>query len=214
MPRKVRPPADAAQNRENQQRLRARRRAYLEDLEARVRGFEARDMRATLEMQRAAREVAWANERLVELLAMMGVSRGEVDEFLRRCREEDRNWGAATGANPGLGSSKESVAGVVNMRRTTTSQIKSVPVGLEGGDERGDVVVVVPDAPRRSTEMGDGDSSQALVTSCDAAASIIADFQGHGDVSRARMALGCDETANCHVKNTRLFQLMDAPGGA
>ncbi|KAI0804004.1 hypothetical protein GGR55DRAFT_660796 [Xylaria sp. FL0064] len=210
MPRKVRLPADSAQNRENQQRSRARRRAYHASLEARVREFEARDMTATLEMQRAAREVAWANERLVELLATMGVTRGQVDEFLSRCREErERECGAATGVNPDSGSNQESAAGVAKMRRT--SQIKPVARGgVDKGAEGDDGVVLDP--LKLGTEI-DG-SAQALVTSCDAAASIIAGFHGHGDVSRARMVLGCDDAASCHVKNTRLFQLMDEPGGA
>ncbi|KAI1349614.1 hypothetical protein F5Y01DRAFT_288701 [Xylaria sp. FL0043] len=202
MPRKVRLPADPAQNRENQQRSRARRRAYVASLEARVRDFEARDMTATLEMQRVAREVAWVNERLVELLGSMGVTRGQVEEFLSRCKEERD----ATGVNPDSGSTQEAAAGVARTRRT--SQIK--PVAREdvgNGGERDDGVV--PDPPNEI----DG-SAQALVTSCDAAASIIAGFRGHGDVSRARMALGCGDAAHCHVKNTRLFQLMDEPGGA
>ncbi|KAI1421643.1 hypothetical protein F5Y12DRAFT_766843 [Xylaria sp. FL1777] len=204
MPRKVRLPGDAAQNRENQQRSRARRRAYLASLEARVREFERRDMRATLEMQHAAREVAWTNERLMELLAARGMSRGQVDEFLSRCKEESDSY-SATGANLNSGSREISAAGAID---TATSQTQ--PAGYEGvenADERNDAV---PDSLKQSTDIYS--SSRALTTSCDAAAGIIAGFHGHGDVLRARIALGCGDAVNCHVKNTQLFQLMDETG--
>lgn len=48
----------------------------------------------------------------------------------------------------------------------------------------------------------------AHVTPCDAAANIIAELHGHGDTAEARGLLGCKDSRNCHVKNTRLFQLM------
>ncbi|RYP01602.1 hypothetical protein DL764_006168 [Monosporascus ibericus] len=59
-----------------------------------------------------------------------------------------------------------------------------------------------------ATGIGASNGSQAQVTSCDAAATIIADLQGHGDASQARRLLDCGDSSNCHVKNTRLFQLM------
>ncbi|RYP63057.1 hypothetical protein DL769_007083 [Monosporascus sp. CRB-8-3] len=83
MPRKTRIPEDPARNRENQQRCRARRREYVQELERRVREYERRDAEATCEMQRAAQVVAWKNERLLALLALHGVSRAEIDAFLQ-----------------------------------------------------------------------------------------------------------------------------------
>lgn len=52
-------------------------------------------------------------------------------------------------------------------------------------------------------------STSEEVTSCDTAATILANFHGHGDVSEAREVLGCSSSNNCSVKNTHLFQLMD-----
>ncbi|KAI3332587.1 hypothetical protein F4824DRAFT_289977 [Ustulina deusta] len=216
MPRKIRLPADRAQNRANQQRSRARRTAYLAGLEARVRELEARDARATLEMQRAAREVAWTNERLVELLAASGVSRARVDEFLRRCCQERRDCGAAApgsnGGGGGGGGAMVVVAGAVDAEASQTRPAECESEG-EGGDGGADM------APERRSSGDDDDvegggRERTLVTSCEAAASIIAGFQGHGDVSQARMALGCDGAADCLVRNTRLFQLMDETGCA
>ncbi|KAI1817917.1 hypothetical protein GGS20DRAFT_581907 [Poronia punctata] len=97
MPRKIRIPTDQSRNRESQQRSRARRREYVADLEQRVRAFEERGVSATLEMQRAAREVEWVNRRLVELLGSKGVGEAEVREFLimmkRKGKEEDEGGG-------------------------------------------------------------------------------------------------------------------------
>ncbi|KAI3332437.1 hypothetical protein HD806DRAFT_480537 [Xylariaceae sp. AK1471] len=232
MPRKVRPPADPAQNRQNQQRSRARRREYLASLEARVRTFEANELQATLEMQRAAREVAWVNERLVELLAARGVSRGEVDEFLRQQRDarEDPdgatgNQASGSGSGPGsrgrtledaghtmsagdAGSSRDDLAECEDIENGRKSSIRISPTDGQNVDAR----TSAAGKPKSSSDTTTTEGSRALVTSCDDAASIIADFQGHGDVSHVRNVLGCGDATDCHVKNTRLFQLMDEAG--
>ncbi|RYP06377.1 hypothetical protein DL765_009524 [Monosporascus sp. GIB2] len=59
-----------------------------------------------------------------------------------------------------------------------------------------------------ATGIGLSNGPPAQVTSCDAAATIIADLQGHGDAARARRLLDCGDSRNCHVENKRLFQLM------
>ncbi|KAI0204975.1 hypothetical protein F4808DRAFT_316825 [Astrocystis sublimbata] len=200
MPRKVRPPADTAQNRENQQRSRARRREYLTSLEARVRDFENREARATLEMQRAAREVAWVNERLMELLASKGVAREEVDEFLRRAGED------GVAAASGHAQDQDHTDSAIEGTHDDTTILHAIDDGR---------VADSSDGTPRLLKRGAGNADEglpALVTSCDDAANIIANFQGHGDVSQARNALGCGDAADCHVKNTRLFQLMDEAG--
>ncbi|KAF2188561.1 hypothetical protein K469DRAFT_83060 [Zopfia rhizophila CBS 207.26] len=69
--------------RENQRRSRTRRKELLEDLQKRVQEFELNGVTATQEMQRAARIVAQENVRLRSLLARHGVSREEVDSYLR-----------------------------------------------------------------------------------------------------------------------------------
>ncbi|GAW20188.1 hypothetical protein ANO14919_096850 [Xylariales sp. No.14919] len=208
MPRKVRPPADPAQNRENQQRSRARQRAYLASLEGRVRDFEAREMQATLAMQRAAREVAWTNARLLELLAARGVSRAEVEGFLRRCREERDGDGAV---EKGARAELVECEGVENGDGPRADG-RAVDVDAGGGAVDGRDVDTCGEASKRSPDADVG--PRALITPCDAAASIIAGFQGHGDVVHARRVLGCGDVTNCHVKNTRLFQLMDEAGCA
>ncbi|KAK5634778.1 hypothetical protein RRF57_010491 [Xylaria bambusicola] len=143
-------------------------------------------------MQAAAREVAWANARLRELLDWKGVGREEVDGFLRRCREGEE--GSGLGAVRTV-SREEDGRGMV-------------PGGIALGDEGKEA--------GRGMESEEGlrtvdDAERALSTSCEAAAGIIAGFLGH-DVVRVRMALGCEDeedVAKCRVKNTTLFQLME-----
>ncbi|OIW32812.1 hypothetical protein CONLIGDRAFT_153727 [Coniochaeta ligniaria NRRL 30616] len=54
--------------------------------------------------------------------------------------------------------------------------------------------------------------NSGMETSCDVAAAILANMQGHEDTSRARVVLGCTSPSNCIVKNTRVFDLLDEAG--
>ncbi|KAI0016400.1 hypothetical protein F4780DRAFT_683351 [Xylariomycetidae sp. FL0641] len=210
MPRRVRTPADAAQNRANQQRSRARRRAHVAALEARVRELEARDAQASVEMQRAARHVAWRNAKLLELLESRGMTGEEVESWLRAREEEERRGdGCASSAV------KRKEKGPLQPEAKQQQIVAAERTGPEEGRQckttgDGRRTTVCQGGMRHSTldPRVDG-GSVALITPCDAAASIIADFQGHGDATQARGILGCGSEKNCHVKNTRLFQLMD-----
>ena len=45
-----------------------------------------------------------------------------------------------------------------------------------------------------------------MVTSCDMAASIIAEICGHRDTTTARLALGCSTNAQCSIRNLTFFE--------
>lgn len=47
-------------------------------------------------------------------------------------------------------------------------------------------------------------------TSCDVAAEILVELHNQTDATEVRIALGCTGTADCLVKNTKIFQLMDS----
>ncbi|KAI1081791.1 hypothetical protein F5B20DRAFT_57640 [Whalleya microplaca] len=218
MPRKIRVPADLVQNRQNQQRSRARRRERIEALERRLRDYERRDAQASAEMQRAARAVAWRNERLMLLLARHGVGRREVEEFLR------------AEADGGPGQCLEGASTRPELEDEPRVALMAPGVGIPA----------IPSSPRRGDRDATGQcgspshppirgeyedvpvcddgagvsgtrdpTERAHLTPCDAAADIIANLQGHGDAAQARTVLGCGSVRDCHVKNTRLFQLMD-----
>lgn len=55
----------------------------------------------------------------------------------------------------------------------------------------------------------DGDRTEVLETSCEAAAAILVELHDQADLGRARVALGCNGESNCFVKNTTIFRLMD-----
>ncbi|USP75910.1 hypothetical protein yc1106_03184 [Curvularia clavata] len=69
--------------RENQRRSRNQRKELIQDLQRRVQEYELKGVAATQEMQRAARKVAEENSRLRSLLASRGVTRDEVEAYLR-----------------------------------------------------------------------------------------------------------------------------------
>ncbi|KAF1960731.1 hypothetical protein CC80DRAFT_544128 [Byssothecium circinans] len=82
MVRKTQDTPSSIRIRENQKRSRDRRKGLLDSLQKRVQDFELNGVRATHEMQQAARRVAQENERLRSLLALHGVSRERVDLYL------------------------------------------------------------------------------------------------------------------------------------
>ena len=53
-------------------------------------------------------------------------------------------------------------------------------------------------------------SASPTQMSCTAAAKIIAEMQGHGDMLRAKAKLGCQADQECLVKNTSLFQALES----
>ncbi|RYP70447.1 hypothetical protein DL771_005488 [Monosporascus sp. 5C6A] len=258
MPRKIRIPDDPARNRENQQRCRARRKEYVQELERRVREYERRDAEATCEMQRAAQAVAWKNERLLALLALHGVPRAEIDAFLQPpdgvgAAAANNAAPSAAGFTPtaascagaagvpsgggakfdGLGLSSNAKAGSpehVPLARACSAASrcatrKSDEPCSAGTDSQSsyeapetNILSRQPDSTSSDTPadkvdlpatgIGLSHGSPGQVTSCDAAATMIADLQGHGDAAQARSLLDCGDSSDCHVKNTRLFQLM------
>lgn len=74
--------ANLARIRDNQRRSRARRKEYVQDLEARLRRVELQGVEAATEIQAAARRVADENRRLRALLARHGVADDAIDAWL------------------------------------------------------------------------------------------------------------------------------------
>ncbi|CZR63468.1 uncharacterized protein PAC_13365 [Phialocephala subalpina] len=75
--------ANLARIRDNQRRSRARRKEYLQELEARLRQCELQGIEASSEIQMAARRVADENKKLRGLLAQHGVDDDTVDSYLQ-----------------------------------------------------------------------------------------------------------------------------------
>lgn len=81
MPRQEK--ANLARVRDNQRRSRARRKEYLQELEARLRQCELQGVEASSEIQAVARRVADENKKLRGLLAQQGVGDTSVEAYLQ-----------------------------------------------------------------------------------------------------------------------------------
>ncbi|KAH6646033.1 hypothetical protein BKA67DRAFT_541024 [Truncatella angustata] len=231
MPRKVRVPASKEESREAQQRSRARHREYVANLEQRVSDYEKRGVNATQEMQRAARAVAWKNERLLVLLALHGVQHDEIDAFLAApeavgnpSQSQVRYTSTTpTGPSPAITQpDSDSMAPSVNIsvvnvpsyhqnvKDTACSKVASCgPAGPGVGYVETRTCRPFPEQSSGSAPASVSACSSSQVTSCEAAASIIMNLRGHGDVTEARQTLGCTDSNSCSVKNTDLFQIMN-----
>jgi hypothetical protein len=80
--------ANLTRIRDNQRRSRARRKEYLQSLEARWRACELQGVEASAEIQAAARKVAEENRKLRRLLKARGMGEEDIDSFLKKEEEE------------------------------------------------------------------------------------------------------------------------------
>jgi hypothetical protein len=61
-------------------------------LQAKLRDFETRSVHASIEVQKAARAVAWENTQLRGLLFSSGFSKDGIEDFLRKRRDEQQRF--------------------------------------------------------------------------------------------------------------------------
>jgi len=96
--------ANLARIRDNQRRSRARRKEYLQELEARLRQCELQGIEASAEIQLAARRVADENKKLRMLLNQNGVSDDNIEAYLQSTASPDTVMGLGFGGFGGAGS--------------------------------------------------------------------------------------------------------------
>jgi hypothetical protein len=96
--------ANLARIRDNQRRSRARRKEYLQELEARLRQCELQGIEASAEIQLAARRVADENKKLRMLLNQNGVGDDNIKAYLQSTASPDTVMGQGFGGFGGLGS--------------------------------------------------------------------------------------------------------------
>ncbi|KID86942.1 hypothetical protein MGU_06071 [Metarhizium guizhouense ARSEF 977] len=271
--------ASAIRIRDNQRRSRARRKEYVENLERKVQEYERRGVEATLEMQQAARTVAVENARLKMMLASLGVSEGDVDDFLAACQDREAAEALSSVSMRPIHHDQrddESSRGVKAVPQQDVSSGKPIPhmhpQSMPGNHQHAfalggytgpmsssshssaasrqhtplDVLAsatlqqnsccegktqcttAASEAPspstvetntRAVTPTSSPDAaglvpgfSSPMEMSCSAAAAIIAEMQGHGDMGAAKARLGCRGQQECLVKNTMLFQILESEG--
>ncbi|KAF9874903.1 hypothetical protein CkaCkLH20_07597 [Colletotrichum karsti] len=81
--------ANAIRIRDNQRRSRARHKEFVDELQRKVQEYEKRGVEATVQMQKAARDVSIENARLKSLLASRGVSAEQIEAYLRSFDDDD-----------------------------------------------------------------------------------------------------------------------------
>ncbi|KAL0943541.1 uncharacterized protein CTRU02_201428 [Colletotrichum truncatum] len=82
--------ANAIRIRDNQRRSRARHKEFVDELQRKVQEYEKRGIEASVQMQKAARDVSIENARLKALLASRGVSGEQVEAYLRSFEDDSK----------------------------------------------------------------------------------------------------------------------------
>jgi hypothetical protein len=188
----IKTPATKLQLRDNQRRSRARKKDLIDDLKRRVDEYERCGVQASVDMQNAARAMAFENDRLRGLLALHGISPDSLGRHVglmygsQRCHHCGSIVPQFRDESPGQ-----------HVQLHHDGIVKSEP----SFNSHADVSSTVED-PSQTTS--------ALEMLCDAAAIIVADVHGHGDKARAMASFGCHETANCRVKNVRVLDALDS----
>ncbi|KAF6790719.1 hypothetical protein CSOJ01_14487 [Colletotrichum sojae] len=92
--------ANAIRIRDNQRRSRARHKEFVDELQRKVQEYEKRGIEASVQMQRAARDVSIENARLKALLASRGVTADQVEAYLRSFDDENTRIGSPAAPLP------------------------------------------------------------------------------------------------------------------
>lgn len=186
-------------------------------MRTRVQDYERRGIQASLELQQAARRVAWENERLRGLMASKGVARQEIEDYLEHCRRGSASPdsvpnGRYTPLVSSVGSpSKSSCHQEHPLKPNVHRDVEGMPIETDprSGDTspsaETESVTIQRVSHSHSTIDGADPPKAPDETSCEVAANIIASMRWHGDKEEARVELGCDGPRECTVKNTTVF---------
>jgi len=243
----------ATRIRENQRRSRNRRKELIDDLQKRVQEYEQQGVRATQEVQKAARRVSEENTGLRDLLFRHGVSQGEIEEHLRSFRTPGStcfptNHAIAPTSQPQIVcETRSDTSDQYPMRPRSHIHVRDITVrkgsvlatsSVDQPSKRLDAVpspaasqvhrlpsprrtCAKPSVPEEPDCPNTADcfcppsiaatyqSFGGFEISCEAAATIIVEMRGDGDIDSARASLGCRGPEECSVKNSTVMQIMD-----
>lgn len=226
------PAPSAARIRENQRRSRARRKEYIQELEQKLRKCEQAGVKASVDIQLAARGVALENTRLRdenERLRVEGEKLREENERLRAGLVDGKEQQAHDGATIGdLDTAGGSTLTVENVELRGPSQVQDStdqrqvqePTTMTKSNEIYAKDIQMPPGSlskvscvNRSNEMVLGDDT----SSCEYAAHIITSMRADISTDDVRADLGCGgdvrEWRKCKVDNSKLFVAVDRYAG-
>lgn len=122
--------ANLARIRDNQRRSRARRKEYLQELEARLRQCELQGIEASSEIQMAARRVADENKKLRGLLVQHGVGEDTIETFLQTSPTNDTMMGGQYGSSS---AAVQLLEQLLQTRKTFPADGNTINVNMGGG---------------------------------------------------------------------------------
>jgi hypothetical protein len=224
--------------RDNQRRSRERRKDLLQELQARVHAYEQQGVEVSQEIQRAARQVnerarqmEAENRALRSLLQTVGVSEATVNDYLHQAKppgaviEQVPHGGLFHKVTANGRPRLPSVTTMLNQERLLPAVLDPALSLSNGQPAKSYSDYWSPPEQAVISKNGELPAPERLIasapadidaccdpgteTSCEEAAAILANMQGHGDTSRAREALGCTGQSPCVVKNIRIFDLLD-----
>lgn len=226
------PAPSAARIRENQRRSRARRKEYIQELEQKLRKCEQAGVKASVDIQLAARGVALENTRLKDENERLRVEgerlRGENQRLragLLDVKEQQTYDEATIGASEVAGASALTVE---NVKVGGPSQVHDFadqrqvlePTTMTKSNEIYTKDIQMPpgslskaSSVEKSNEMVLGDDT----SSCEYAAHIITSMRADISTDDIRADLGCGgdigELRKCKVDNSKLFIAVDRYAG-
>lgn len=122
--------ANLARIRDNQRRSRARRKEYLQELEARLRQCELQGIEASSEIQMVARRVADENKKLRGLLVQHGVGEDTIETYLQTSPTTDTMMGGQYGSSS---AAVQMLEQLLQTRKTCTADGNAVNLNMCGG---------------------------------------------------------------------------------
>ncbi|KAB8228376.1 bZIP transcription factor [Aspergillus alliaceus] len=227
--------ASSARVRDNQRRSRARRKEYVQDLEQRLRRFESLGVKATQEVQTAARHVVAENCLLRSLLGQLGVTDKDVEDYLKsHIPHPTSSSSSSVNAEPVVVShlaathgnqvvkggsllthqeeDSSDETGVNDSNPLPPGSVRNTPTKVDNvqafGLTRPMVVVQTSFVDSKDQDqVSTRDTGQSMP--CEAAARILAAMQGYQEERDVRFELGCHNDSDCTVRNMDLFEILD-----
>lgn len=219
------PAPSAARIRENQRRSRARRKEYLQELEQKLRKCEQAGVKASVDIQLAARAVAEENERLRDengRLTKEGEKlRGENERMraildgYRQERAEAFICGEYVARASSHGTEDAGSEAASQLQDSTRPQVEEPTTTTKGKEIYTQLTPRQPESPpgvsyvHQNNEMVIGDDT----SSCEYAAHIITSMRADISTDDVRKDLGCGgdirEWRKCKVDNSKLFVAVD-----
>ena len=219
------PAPSAIRIRENQRRSRARRKEYLQEMEQKLKKCEQAGIKASVDMQLAARGVAEENKRLREENGRLREEgemmrrenqrmRAILDGNQQRCAEPsfDEECNARTSSR---GSEHANPEAPSQLHDSSDRQAVKSTTTIEGGELH---TQLTPTQSRSSSRVSDVSQNNKMMlgddtSSCEYAAHIITSMRADISTDDVRADLGCSddfrEWRKCKVDNSKLFVAVD-----